>query len=288
METQLTSNRNGLLKKNDFERKKTTWLIVTFIFLVTAVAWIGPLLGGSPESPGLGFILWGTAPLLVSVMMRFVTRDWSDLGIKPAFGKNVLWYVISFVALPALMVLTLLIGALFSVSSISEFSMGQFLQTALTALPIFFIFAIFEEVGWRGYLAPKLDSLGINRFTASAIVAIVWATWHIPYIRELTWVYSSEDLITFIPRFYLVCFALSLVYGEIRGITGTFWPAVLMHAVSNSFGHPLAAEYVTFAADKEYLGSISNGLFIIVFVVILGVAINRWRLREATPSKLFD
>jgi membrane protease YdiL (CAAX protease family) len=183
------------------------------------------------------------------------------------------------------MALTLLLGVLISVSSVSEFSIGKYLQTALTALPIFFIFAIFEEVGWRGYLSPKLASLGINSYIAAALVAVVWASWHLPYFRELSWVYSSEDLITFIPRFYLTCFAVSIVYGEIRNITGTFWLAILMHAVGNSFGHSLSAEYVTVAAGKEYLGSISNGLFVIVFFILLGVAINRWRLKEFTLSK---
>jgi membrane protease YdiL (CAAX protease family) len=275
-----TQNLKGLPGMNNYDGKNPMWLIVIFIVLVTVIAWVSPLLGGSPASPGPGFILWGAAPLLVSLGIRFVTKDWSDLGARPAIRKNAGWYWVSLLALPVIMMLTLLLGVLISISSVSEFSMGKYLQTALTALPIFFIFAIFEEVGWRGYLSPKLDSLGINRFTASAIVAVVWATWHMPYIRELSWVYSAEDPVTFIPRFYLVCFALSLVYGEIRSVTGTFWSAVLLHAVGNSFGHPLAAEYVTFAAGTEYLGSISNGLFMIAFVVILGVAINRWRLKQ--------
>jgi membrane protease YdiL (CAAX protease family) len=242
-------------------------------------------LGGSPSEFGLGFILWGTAPLLVAVLMRAVTRDWSDLGIKPAIGKNVRWYLISFLAIPVCMVLALLIGTLISVSSVSEFSIGQFLQTVLIALPIFLIFAIFEEMGWRGYLAPKLASLGINSYVAAALVAVVWASWHLPYIRELTWVYSSEALQTFLPRFYLTCFAFAILYGEIRGITATFWPAVLMHGVGNSFGHPLVAEYVTTPAGKEYLGSISNGLFVIALVGLLGVAINRWRLKKSPSAR---
>src|SRR5215211_348785 len=272
---------------NDFERKKTTWLILTFIVLVTVIAWISPWLGGSPASPGLGFILWGIAPMLVSLFMRFITKDWSDLGAKPGIGKNARWYWVSLLTFPVIMALTLLIGVLISISFVSGFSLEKYLQTALTALPIFFIFAIFEEVGWRGYLSPKLDALGINRFTASTIVAVVWATWHMPYIRELTWVYTSNDLISFIPRFYLTCFALSLVYGEVRSTTGTFWPAVLLHAVGNSFGHPFVAEYVTFTPGREYLGSISNGLFMIAFFGVLGVVINRWRLRETALSKSF-
>ncbi len=266
---------------NPSERKKTIWYIVIFSLLVMVIAWIGPLLGGTPGSPGLGFIIWGIAPLLVSVLMRLVTRDWSDLGIKPAIRKNAPWYIISLLALPVFNVMALLAGMLVSVSSISGFSMGHFLQTTLIATPIFFIFAIFEEVGWRGYLAPKLDSLGINRFAGYAIVAVVWASWHLPYIRELTWVYAPEAMITFIPRFYLVMFAFSILYGEIRTITGSFWPAVLMHCIGNSFGHPLVAEYVTVAVGKQYLGSVSNGLILIALVGLLGIAINRWRQNKA-------
>jgi membrane protease YdiL (CAAX protease family) len=269
---------------NDSERKQTIRRVVIFSALVTVVAWIAPLLGGSPSSPGLGFILWATAPLLVSLLMRAVTRDWSDVGAKPAIRKNLMWYIISLLAYPITMVLAALTGILTSVSSVSEFSLGQFLQIMMTSLPFFFIFAIFEEVGWRGYLAPKLASLGMNNYVAAALVAGVWATWHLPYIRDLTWDYTSENLVIFIPRFYLATFAFSIVFGEIRRITATFWPAVLMHAMGNAFGHPLAADSVTVAAGQEYLGSVGNGLFVIAFMILLGVAINRWQLKRSTPS----
>jgi uncharacterized protein len=156
----------------------------------------------------------------------------------------------------------------------------------LMAFPFCFIFAIFEEVGWRGYLDPKLTTLGLNRYMVSTLVALVWATWHLPYVRELTWVYSVGDLTTFIPRFYLVCFAASIVFGEIRAITGTFWPAVLMHGAGNAFGHPLEAEYVKVVAGQEYLGSVGNGLFMIVFMILLGVAIIRWRTHNARLTNL--
>ena len=273
---------------NDAERKQTMWFIVIFSFLVTVVAWIGPLLGGSPSSPGLGFLIWGTAPLLVSGLMRMVTRDWSDVGVKPAISKNVLWYIISIVAYPIILVLTLLIGAMISVSSVSGFSMGSYLKTVLPALAIFFLFAVFEEFGWRGYLVPKLASIGINSYLTHALVAVMWASWHLPFIRELSWLYTSEDLRTFIPRLYLGAFAFSILYDEIRIMTGTFWPAVLMHSISNAFGHPLAADYVTTAKGKEYLGSVGfDGLFMIAFFGLLGIAVHRWRISKARLSQSF-
>ena len=270
---------------NDAERKRTIRYIVIFSLLVNVVAWIGPLLGGDPSSPGLGFLIWGTAPILVSLLMRAVTRDWSDLGARPAIRKNLRWYLVSLLAYPVAIALALLIGILLSASSVSEFSIGSFVQTALPAMVIFFFFALFEEVGWRGYLAPKMYSLGINVFLAHALVAVVWASWHLPYIRELS-AYTTEGLATYIPRLYLGAFAFSIVYGEIRIITATFWPAVFMHWVGNTIANPLVAGFVSFSEGREYLGSVGvDGLFMIVFFALLGVVINRWRSRESAAMK---
>jgi membrane protease YdiL (CAAX protease family) len=277
--------QQGESSMNASERHQTIRNVVVFSVLVIAFAFLGPLLGGSPNQLGLGFFVWASAPLVVSLLLRAVTRDRSDLGAKPAISKNMRWYILSLLAYPITMVLAVLVGTLTSVSVVSDFSLGQFLQIMLAALPFFFIFAIFEEVGWRGYLAPKLASLGLNSYVASALVAVVWATWHLPYIRELTWDYTSENLLIFIPRFYLVMFAFAIVFDQIRRITGTFWPAVLMHAIGNSFGHPLAAEFVKVAPGKEYLGSIGNGLFTIILMGILGIAIYRWWMRKTSVSK---
>jgi membrane protease YdiL (CAAX protease family) len=163
--------------------------------------------------------------------------------------------------------------------------MGSFIQAALPAMVIFFFFALFEEVGWRGYLAPKMYSLGINVYVAHALVAVVWASWHLPYIRELS-PYTTEGLATYIPRLYLGAFAFSIVYGEIRILTATFWPAVLMHWVGNSIANPLVAGFVSFSEGREFLGSVGvDGLLMIAFFGLLGVAINRWRSRENTEQK---
>lgn len=262
---------------NNSRRMKTMRNIIIFSILVNVLAWAGPLLGGDPTSPGLGFLIWGTAPMLVSLLMRIVTRDWSDLGARPAIIKNLRWYIISLLAYPLAIALTLFVGSLISASSVPEFSLGSYIQAALPAMLIFFLFALFEEVGWRGYLAPKMYSLGINTYLAHALVAVVWASWHLPYIRELSF-YTTEGLVSYIPRLYLGAFAFSIVYGEIRLLTGTFWPAVLMHWVGNAIANPLVAGFVSFTAGREYLGSVGvDGLIMIAIFGLLGVALNRWR-----------
>jgi hypothetical protein len=80
-------------------------------------------------------------------------------------------------------------------------------------------------------------------------------------------------------------FAFAILYSEIRILTGSVWPAVLMHCITNSFGHPLAADYLTIAPGYDTLVS-ASGLFMIVFIGLLGIALNRRRMRKASPDSL--
>src|SRR5512142_600247 len=130
---------------NIVERKKTIWLIAIFSILVTSLAFVAPLLGGSPSAMGPGFILWGAAPLLVALLMRLATRDWADAGLKPAFRKSAGWYLFVLLACPALAVINLLVGTRLSISSLAGFAWGSYLQLVLPGLAVFFLFAIFEE-----------------------------------------------------------------------------------------------------------------------------------------------
>lgn len=273
--------------KND-ERKKTIWSIAIFCILVMVITFTAPLLGGSLSKPGPGVILWGMAPMLVALLMRTVTHDWSDAGFKPAIRKNVRWYLFIILGGPVMMVLLVLAGKITSFSAVSGFSLLPYLKMVLPGIVVFFITATFEEVGWRGYLVPKLASLGINNFLAYAIVAVVWSTWHMPYIRELTWVSSvQEDVLVSIPRLYLMFFAYTILYNEIRLMTGSVWSAVLFHSFVNAIQHPLSAEYLQIVPGQEYLVSFS-GLFMIAFAALLGIALNRWRMhKEAGLSESF-
>lgn len=263
------------------ERKKSILFILLFCILVTVLAFISPLLGGSPLKPGPGFILWGIAPLFTAILLRIIGKDWSDAGFKPAFKRNKFWYIFIIIIPFILMILTLLAGKIFSILFVTNFKMIPYLKMVLPGIGVFFIFAILEEFGWRGYLAPKLTSIGINDFYGYAIIAIIWTTWHLPFIQELTWSYNSgsELLLTFIPRYYLYMFALSIFYGEIRKITGSVWPAVLMHAFTNAIQHPMDLKYISILPGKEFIASFS-GLIMIILTAITGMGLYFWRKKQ--------
>jgi membrane protease YdiL (CAAX protease family) len=247
--------------------------ILTFTVLVNALAWLGPLLGGDPVEPGLGFLVWGVAPLASCLIVRAVARDWGDLGIRPGFREHWPWYLVSLLSYPAAIALALGLGAAQNVVRFQGFAWLAFGQAFVPALVIYFVFALFEEFGWRGYLAPKMYALGLNVFLAHVLIAIIWASWHLPYIRFLS-AYTSEDLGAYLPRFYLGCYAFTIVYGEIRMRTDSVWPAVAMHWFGNAIANPLVAGFVVLEPGMEALGSPGiDGLWPIVFFVCLGVGL---------------
>ena len=57
------------------KRKQVIRNIIIYTVLVNLLAWLGPVLGGDPANPGLGFLVWGTAPVVATLVMKFVFRD---------------------------------------------------------------------------------------------------------------------------------------------------------------------------------------------------------------------
>lgn len=274
-------------------RKLSIRNIIVFIILLNALAWLGPVLGGDPSEPGLGFLVWATAPIVSAVVMRFLLRDKVSFGFKPKFRGNGRWYVLSILAFPIGISIVLGLGLLLGASTVGNFTLSTF-ATAMIPLAItYFIFAFIEEVSWRGYLTSRIYALN-DALLGHVLVGVIWASWHFPYLREL-WAHTSEETITLLPRFILGTIVFAVVYGEIRIRTGTVWPAVLMHWVANTFANTLligsaGEEFISFVPGKEWLGSFGvEGVLMIVLLGLFGGVLylkrrGRKEIHPVTPA----
>lgn len=108
---------------------------------------------------------------------------------------------------------------------------GQSAGLLLFVVPFFLFEAIAngEEIGWRGYVLPRVLSRH-SALTAALIVGIIWGVWHLPkYIHPFDGI--GFALVMVKAPFDSVLF--TWLYNNTRG---SLLPAVLFHAAGNTAG----------------------------------------------------
>lgn len=108
--------------------------------------------------------------------------------------------------------------------------------------------ALGEEIGWRGYLAPRLAS----RFGARAgalVIAAVWTLWHVPLLAAGGYNNGAEFWFG-LGCFTLLVFAGSILSMWLRLASGSVWPCVAWHASHNLF---VQSVYGGLTGEKEGL-----------------------------------
>ena len=271
------------------DKKRTIRNLIVYVIAFNLLSWLGWMVArdGSVEAVGLGNLIWLAAPLFVSVVLRLFSKDWKDLGLNPRFIGNGKWYVFSFFVFPVIVTLVVLIGVLFGGVSLTDFKAGLFLQAIGVAFVATFIKNILEEFAWRGYLTPKIKAVVKNTIAGHLLVGIIWGTWHIPYYLALVdkttfAAYTSQPLIVFLPMIILGTALAGILHGEIRLITGSTWPAVLMHTVSNVVILTLLVDgYLNVAQKTEFLFTPSwEGILSMLLITLAGL----WLYRKRTQS----
>jgi membrane protease YdiL (CAAX protease family) len=202
-------------------------------------------------------------PLLAALLMLLVvTRDgysragWASLGLHRPGVRG--W-------LPALLIPPLVLGCAYGLVwaggaatfGVSGELLGMSIPTLVGLVLLGIVKSTFtnslgEELGWRGYLLPRLATLGPLR--ASLLVGLLHGVWHLP-VMLLTSLYHAEgNQLVVIPLFLLNVTAGGALFGYLRFTTDSVWPASLAHSSHNTFWElfttltvastPLASEYL--------------------------------------------
>jgi membrane protease YdiL (CAAX protease family) len=142
--------------------------------------------------------------------------------------------------------------------------------------------SIGEELGWRGYLLPRLTaSLGNKR--GMALTGLLHGLFHMPIIFLTTYYHPDANRLIFVPLFLITFTVAGLLYGYLRHITGSVWPASLAHAAHNYFWDFFGSlTLITSPVAAEYLAGESGILIILGY----GAAATwlLWRIGATTAS----
>jgi len=93
--------------------------------------------------------------------------------------------------------------------------------------------ALGEEIGWRGYLVPRL----LEKYSPNAVslfVGSVWAVWHFPIM--VSGDYGAKTPLVFqMICFFLMIVGVSFIYTWFRIKSKSVWSAVLLHTSGNLY-----------------------------------------------------
>ncbi len=126
-----------------------------------------------------------------------------------------------------------------------------------------------EEVGWRGYLLPRLEFLGA--WSAVLLTGLLHAVFHLPIMLLTPLYHAGGNRFIVIPLFIFSVTLVGMFLGYLRLATDSVWPAVIAHSAHNS----IWAVFSALAAGSsplvsEYLAGESGVLVILGYVVLGG------------------
>jgi uncharacterized protein len=92
--------------------------------------------------------------------------------------------------------------------------------------------ALGEELGWRGFLVPRLvGRLGFVR--TGLATGLLWAVWHYPVLLGSSYNAGTPALFA-VTCFTITVVAAGVVQAWLRLASGSLWPCVLFHASHNT------------------------------------------------------
>ena len=253
--------------------------ILTFLGITFLLSWL--LMGfiisrGGLRFGGLWILLLMWVPGLTSLAYRFFAKiGFDDVGWRP--GRLQYWLLA--VATPLLVAsISYSISWLTGVSELSPApedllirnGVSSPLVLVLTAYPISFVFgclaALGEELGWRGFLIPKLYKTTWKY--PLILSSVIWGVWHLPLI--LWGGYASSDIPLLSAALFLVMILCSGVFvGWLRMTSGSVWVAMAYHAAHNLFLQTAFEVFNKPGRLSQYLSGESGVIPCLVYILVL-------------------
>lgn len=159
---------------------------------------------------------------------------------------------------------------------------SQIAANLLVNLSILGIYGTFtamgEEIGWRGYLQPRLDAAGVR-----GSVVVVWLcqlAYHAPLMAGAGYA-DAGSLVTTRALFAIGDLPVSFLWAWGSYRARSLWPAVFFHSFHNTVSQWLFPKFFAGGENELWLGE--GGLLPVGGYVVVGAAVFLW-MRWRGPS----
>jgi len=247
-------------------------IILMFVFSwPTMLASAGLLRLQLPFIVGL-FAGWGV--LVASLLMTWLTLGGAAVG--QLLRRYLMWRVgwkwyLALLIIPAAAALGVWLNALITGTSVdwSHVTADNLRPPGFSRLAFVIPFLLVdlinngEEIGWRGYVLPRLQSKS-SALVAALVVGVIWGLWHLPkFLDHWDWGYFALFMIDATAKSIL----LAWIY---NGTRGSLLLAALAHSAWNTAGVFLPSATTL---STEGLGAFAAQVALEVVIAIVIVAL---------------
>ncbi len=258
--------------------------LFSFFFMAYAFSWIIniPFMlsdwGILPKATlyTIVFALHTFGPTLAAYIMFRITEGkegWLNLRSRlRQLRAGWQWYVFILLGIPAVMLLGMLVlpGAAASFQGLPQYFLVRY--------PFLFILIFFgggplgEEIGWRGFALPRMQSR-YGALRATLLLGVLWTFWHLPeFLTSAQKGGASTVLSAFyinLPIFFLLVMALAIIFTWVFNHTGgSVFIAILLHASFDTFGstvQPLFSAPIVTSTNLPFaIGNLVLALLILI------------------------
>ena len=115
-------------------------------------------------------------------------------------------------------------------------------------------FALGEEIGWRGYMLPRFQEMGLTFTKRALIVGLIWGLWHIP--TYITLGIGLPMILCFLLNVVILSFFFTWAYEREQSI----WGPTLIHGLHNALFNTFLPNITLAKNAPEILIDGENGL----------------------------
>jgi membrane protease YdiL (CAAX protease family) len=156
---------------------------------------------------------------------------------------------------------------------------GGVVQAVIIVTLITWPLALGEEIGWRGYMLPRLIDAGVPHPLAAS--GVIWGCWHAPLVLGGIYYADSPSRLLAAALLIVSTTAGGVIYAWFWLDTGSIWPCVVLHAAWNAvIGGPF--DEATHGHHAQlWVGE--SGILVTIVLVLLAVAVTRAHAARSRP-----
>lgn len=207
-------------------------LVIFFIFsfVLAWLAWIPAVL--NPKSAQPLSLLGLFAPAISAIVVIWWAQG--KASVQGLFRRytiwrfSIVWYLLAILLMPIIYFIAFVITIFLAHTSLTHLFFSNSPLFLVVAYIYLMVINSGEEIGWRGFALPALQTLLHKPVIAGLALGIIWALWHLP-------LYLNPEVATMpYPLFIMLTVGLSVIYTHLfNGSEGSLLPVVMLHAATD-------------------------------------------------------